>query len=109
MNSGPPQDVIQVLDIESQALAYFERVERKTLLGARLKSMSARGAPRMHNIADTRSWNLLPAEVFVGVFSAIEGPHRIELELQGARREVLSRDIELDSGNMQVVQFFVTE
>ena len=107
--AGASEPLTLVLDIERQALAYFERVEEKTLAGARLQDLQSPSGSHMYNIADTRSWNLLPAQVWACVLSAPAGPQRVELELEGASHDTLALEVEVRAGGVQVVQFFAAE
>jgi hypothetical protein len=101
--------LVSMLDIETQAMDYFERVELRTLSGARLARLQSRGKRRMFNIVDTRSWTLLPAEVLVAVVSAPAGFHEVELSLEGEQPRVLTRQVMVEEAGFVVVPFFVPD
>ena len=61
------------------------------------------------DVPDLRCWNLLPADILVGLDAVPAGEHTVTLQMSGKGNRTLNEKVTVKEGGLSVVQFFVTD
>ncbi|MFT5286931.1 MAG: hypothetical protein ACI8TQ_003106 [Planctomycetota bacterium] len=128
---GSTGDLVQVVDIETQAIARFEDELPQIVAATVVRYLVRHGAEALAeehgdedlanivkifsfvaealDLPDIRCWSLLPAEIMVSIQSAPAGANEVSIQMNGTGSKTMQQTVQVEEGGIAVAMFFVTE
>ena len=128
---GGTSELVQVVDIENQAIARFEH-DLPKIIGATIfrylvrhqvkkvaKDKADEGVSKWVDafsfvaealdLPDLRCWSLLPAEIMVSIQPAPVGANEVRIQMNGQGSTTQQQIVQVEEGGIAVAMFFVTQ